>query len=304
MSKETAPAFQVYAAEYLADLNTQLMTIEEEGCYWRLMLFCWREASLPVDLDTLKALCKGVVPSNRVLSCFVEKDGRLLHPRLERERAKQAEWREKSAKGGRRSAHKPKHPKGQSTKQGGSTTLEADSLKGGSTLHLLSSSSSSPSTSSSTENKKDLAASQAQPPEPEVDGPSGNGSKPKDEAYEIWCSEFAEHRQIAYRGKAGEKGDFVQLAGLRRQLEIGTREIPKNWKESIHNYFQTPQGKYTLADLCSRYDVFNLGALDRFNKPREEQNGTHQTSFIEGDPGTTSDRRNSRGDRLYIPKQR
>jgi uncharacterized protein YdaU (DUF1376 family) len=122
MSKEKSPAFQVYAAEYLSDINTQMMTIDEEGCYWRLMLFCWREKSLPIEIDMLKTLCKGTVPSGRVLSCFMQQGDRLIHNRLESERSKQAEWRAKCAKGGRNSAHKPKRPKRKLDKQSTSTT--------------------------------------------------------------------------------------------------------------------------------------------------------------------------------------
>ena len=133
MSKESSPAFQCYAAEYLADVNTQLMTVEEEGCYWRLMLFCWREKSLPTDIASLTALCKGIAPSNRVLSCFTVLGDRLVHDRLERERLKQEEWRIKSAKGGRHSAHKPKSGKHKVHEQGGSTTVLAARYKGGST---------------------------------------------------------------------------------------------------------------------------------------------------------------------------
>ena len=87
--------------------------------------------------------------------------------------------------------------------------------------------------------------------------------KKRDEAYEIFCSEFAEHRGIPYRGS---KGDFVQLAALKKAF--GTM-VPPEWSEAIHNYFSSPQGKYTLADVCCRFDVFKRGSLDRYGKPAE-----------------------------------
>jgi uncharacterized protein YdaU (DUF1376 family) len=126
MSKEQSPAFQWYAAEYLADENVQLMTMEEEGCYCRLISFCWREGSIPSDPQLLARLCKGVVPSELVTGCFNHPSAdttRLLHPRLEVERAKQEEWRKKSALGGKRSAHKRKHRKGLDPQQGGTSTV-------------------------------------------------------------------------------------------------------------------------------------------------------------------------------------
>lgn len=107
MSK--SPAFQFYAAEYLADEDVQLMTLEEEGCYIRLLAYCWREGSIPSDLDKLSRLCKGASTTviSMVVKCFdqdVLNIGRMIHKRLEVERDKQREWKEKSSRGGRKSA--------------------------------------------------------------------------------------------------------------------------------------------------------------------------------------------------------
>jgi uncharacterized protein YdaU (DUF1376 family) len=127
MSKESAPAFLFYAADYLADAKVQIMTIEEEGCYCRLMAYCWREGSIPKDPDLLKRLCKGVEPSNLVQGCFKQSrtnSARLVHKRLEIERKKKRVWREKSKLGGQRSAHKRKNIKGISNEQGGSRVVE------------------------------------------------------------------------------------------------------------------------------------------------------------------------------------
>jgi uncharacterized protein YdaU (DUF1376 family) len=122
MSKENAPAFQFYAADYLSDGNVGIMTIEDEGCYIRLLAYCWREGSIPNDPELQARLCKGIVPSRVVQGCFnhPSQDGtRLLHPRLEKERDVQRQWREKSARGGRASAHKRKGTKDKSPQQGG-----------------------------------------------------------------------------------------------------------------------------------------------------------------------------------------
>lgn len=104
-----SPAFQFYAAEYLADENVQLMSLEEEGCYIRLMAFCWREGSIPSDLEKLSRLCKGASTTvlGVVAQCFEvspSSSSRLVHKRLEAERKKQAEWREKSSMGGKKGA--------------------------------------------------------------------------------------------------------------------------------------------------------------------------------------------------------
>lgn len=104
-----SPAFQFYAAEYLADEDVQLMSLEEEGCYIRLLAYCWREGSIPSDLDKLSRLCKGAsTTAVRVVTGCFKQDAtdstRLLHKRLEVEREKQRQWREKSSRGGLKSA--------------------------------------------------------------------------------------------------------------------------------------------------------------------------------------------------------
>lgn len=106
-----SPAFQFYAAEWLADEKVSLMTLEEEGAYIRLVAYCWREGSIPADLEMLSRLCKGASSNSVrvVTSCFKQHPTdplRLVHKRLESEAAKQKEWRAKSADGGRRSAEK------------------------------------------------------------------------------------------------------------------------------------------------------------------------------------------------------
>lgn len=100
------PAFQFYAAEYLADENVTVMSLEEEGAYWRAVAYCWREGSIPDDDERLSRLLKGASTTilRVVRKCFNQSattPGRLVHPRLDKERIKQAEWRAKSAAGGR-----------------------------------------------------------------------------------------------------------------------------------------------------------------------------------------------------------
>lgn len=102
------PAFQFYAADYLADEHVQLMTLEEEGVYIRLLAYCWREGSIPADPKALSRLCKGasheavLVVSDRFET--IPNDGsRLTHPRLNAEREKQEEWSRKNSINGKNS---------------------------------------------------------------------------------------------------------------------------------------------------------------------------------------------------------
>lgn len=122
MSK--APAFQFYPKDYLSDEDVMMMTLEEEGAYIRAMSHCWLEGSIPADPARLSALLKGA--STTVVGVVQRKfkqhptdSSRLVHPRLDAERKKQEEWREKSRLGG--------------TKSGETRRINSLTMKGGST---------------------------------------------------------------------------------------------------------------------------------------------------------------------------
>jgi uncharacterized protein YdaU (DUF1376 family) len=113
MAKEKSPAYQRYPNDYLSDPNVQAMTLEQEGAYNRLMDYCWKQGSIPTDPKKLLSMCKNIdVVRMReiwkaIRHCFrphPELSGRVVHPRLDREREKQAEWSQKSRLGGLRSA--------------------------------------------------------------------------------------------------------------------------------------------------------------------------------------------------------
>lgn len=103
------PAFQFYPTDYLGSQRVQMMTLEEEGAYCRLLWSCWQHGSIPSD-PALAARLVGKGCSTTVAATVLPMfeiacgEGRVTHDRLERERQKQSEWREKSAQGGRKSA--------------------------------------------------------------------------------------------------------------------------------------------------------------------------------------------------------
>lgn len=136
-----APAFQFYPADFLSDENVALMTNQEVGCYIKLMCYCWRQKSIPKDLEKISKLCGESLENMTELwpqiePCFNVNGSRYFHKRLDVERKKQSEWRKKSSKGGKHSA---------SNKAGLLKGGSSGDSKGGSTLQ--SSSSSSPSIS-------------------------------------------------------------------------------------------------------------------------------------------------------------
>ncbi len=115
-----SPAFQFYPTDWLGSQRCQMLSLEEEGAYIRLLCFCWQHGSSPADPEQaarLKGKGGSTTLARVVLAMFQQSSDptRLVHDRLEAERAKQSVWREKSAAGGRKSAEKRK---------GGLTTLQ------------------------------------------------------------------------------------------------------------------------------------------------------------------------------------
>jgi uncharacterized protein YdaU (DUF1376 family) len=107
-----SPAFQFYPADYLSDENVVMMSLAGQGAYVRLMCYCWREGSIPKDIDRLARLC-GIDSSAmgqlwaELKLCFAEHPAdpeRLVHPRLEKEREKQAEFHRERTESGKRGA--------------------------------------------------------------------------------------------------------------------------------------------------------------------------------------------------------
>lgn len=100
-----SPAFQFYPDDFLGSGKVGTMTTEEVGAFTLLLCLDWNETGFVYDEEELSRWCRLSRSAfrrawRRVSRCFKERDGRLFNPRLEVERTKQAEWREKSKKGG------------------------------------------------------------------------------------------------------------------------------------------------------------------------------------------------------------
>jgi len=145
------PAFQFYAADWLADSDVTMMTLEEEGAYIRALAFCWREGSIPADEKRLSVLLKG--GSTEVLVAVKQRfkispfdSQRLVHGRLDLERKKQKEWREKSSEAGKKSGKVRRDKKLNSEPTFNSGLDLVEPKANSSSSSLFSSSSSSPTT--------------------------------------------------------------------------------------------------------------------------------------------------------------
>lgn len=99
------PAFQFYVDNFIE--GTTEFDDVEVGLYMRLLCAQWTRGSLPNDDNELMRFSRGATTLQlaRVKTKFdVGDDGRLRNARLERERVKQAAWRQKSSEGGKKSS--------------------------------------------------------------------------------------------------------------------------------------------------------------------------------------------------------
>ena len=168
MSK--APAFQFYAGDYLASSRVQLMTLEEEGAYIRLLCHCWIAGSIPKDPAQIARLvgkgCSTTLAS-KLATMFTVKGDSLTSDKMEEIRQARQEWIDKCKKGGRASAESRKTLKNNTEQVKGSTK---GSTKGSSTktpsrvvddyLQLNGNTSSSTSSSNSLNNLGEIPSKQ------------------------------------------------------------------------------------------------------------------------------------------------
>jgi len=104
------PAFQFYPQDYLSDVNVQAMTWAERGRYWHLVSLCWIQGSIPSDKVLIRRLlgASNDLSSESldfILKCFKKapEEGRLVHPRLVKEREKQDSFKKACSAGGKKS---------------------------------------------------------------------------------------------------------------------------------------------------------------------------------------------------------
>lgn len=96
-----SPAFQWYPRDILSSARVQEMSLAEEGAYRRLIDYCWLNGSIPSDPERLiRIIGKGATTAIAkvcisMFSPHPDKPERLIHDRLEVERQKQEETRQK-----------------------------------------------------------------------------------------------------------------------------------------------------------------------------------------------------------------
>ncbi len=106
-----APAFQFYPADHLSDMRVRMLSWESRGLYIDLLCYCWREGWIPSDSSAIAQLCQCydtdiIDPCLSLFSPDPQDPGKLIHPRLDREREKQKAFREERKASGIRGAAK------------------------------------------------------------------------------------------------------------------------------------------------------------------------------------------------------
>ena len=107
---DKAPAFQFYPKDWLTDPDVVCMSMAQKGAYITLICYCWREDKLPNNEDYIRKLL-GNIPKwktlwNGIKHKFEIQGDYLLHPRLEKEKIKQEEYRNKKSIAGKKGMEK------------------------------------------------------------------------------------------------------------------------------------------------------------------------------------------------------
>lgn len=120
MSPQKSPAFSFYARDFLAGTST--MSLQEVGAYVRLLAYQWDAGSVPAEADE-RARVMGCAKSQerdlwkRIGKKFTLRDGVYYNDRLEEERTKQTERRQRLSDNGKLGGRPPKANGNQQPKQ-------------------------------------------------------------------------------------------------------------------------------------------------------------------------------------------
>lgn len=103
-----SPAFQWYPKDMLTSARVALMNLKEEGAYRRAIDFCWLHGYIPADTVLLTRLlgkdCTTKI-AEVVKTMFIPHPtdaSKLIHDRLEAERKKQEDYRDRQRENGKR----------------------------------------------------------------------------------------------------------------------------------------------------------------------------------------------------------
>ena len=253
---------------YEADEAAMMLTPEQEGLFHRLLRRAWMNGSIPDDVDKCSKICRVTKfqmrrawPALRPLWLeSVSEPGRLLNAKQEREREWKGRYTHEQAKRGRlggiAKALRNKESDVASAKQA-LQVCQPSAVASPSPIPIPP----LPLPSRLIHNSSLLVS-------PTEEKPS---ARPRDLAADFFCEKCLEFTKTPY---VAERGDFVQLAKLRKAFQTPAREPPPGWEEAVANYFATPNGQVSLADLSNpkRYAVYRVSPIDGYGKPMNHKN--------------------------------
>jgi uncharacterized protein YdaU (DUF1376 family) len=237
IKRTTSPAFQFYPESWFSSSKVSAMSHTERGIYIDLLARCWLDHGLPTDIRRIAALVhipparfERIWSSGALCECFVERGGKLVNPRQERERQKQTDFRRRQIDNGSKG--------GRPTKSHSETQLKPNPLERVSI-----------SKARALETEIETEASGVLVLDPQKE------SEPLDKAFEDFQSAYPSHRKkggrmiwesfIEQANKAG--GAHVLMAALmnHRQSEqwIDSKHIPamdkwleeERWRQHFDN---------------------------------------------------------------------
>lgn len=109
---KTSPSFQFYPADFFQ--GTLLMSAAEVGAYTRLLCWQWQQGHLPAEVGRISKIA-GLSPSkleNVLLKFEKGSDGLYRNARMESDRQRLEEFRERQAEAGRKGGRPPKEKGG------------------------------------------------------------------------------------------------------------------------------------------------------------------------------------------------
>jgi len=223
------PAFQFYADDFMAGVSD--MTQAEVGAYILLLCHQWSRGEIPADATRAAMIAKGEVPPHVAAKFPAGKN-----ERMERERAKQAEWRQTQSSNGKAGAARRWHGEANGEANGVAINMP---MANGMAKHSSPSPSPSPSPLSDSNNNKligqaEPARSNFTPPLPhEVATYSASIGYPMDG--QAWCDAYA------------QKGWLVGKSKM------------KDWRAAVRNWKSQkwlPSAKATAGELPAHLDRF------------------------------------------------
>ena len=228
------PAFQFYPDDFLNDDKVAGMSLQEIGAYVVLLCHAWTNRGIPSDQDRLSRILGVSRPALAKLwpalkPCWqAADDGRLVNPRMERERELQAAYREQQADSGRRGAQKRWHGDPMRSPSAPDGEPIVSPMANGMANDSSASSSTSASTDSLRSSAVPRAPARSQPGRRSVPSSPGDPGSPTRAFTDGWCARFQAAKGAPYGFDGAKDGRhaaaILALAGLRKEPESAPEE--------------------------------------------------------------------------------